>query len=303
MTTCPFCGRPQEENHQCESLGKDSVLIDLDDAASIELDFSSVEQDDRREHEAEVLSEPPVRRRPDEQDVNEEEDRVAFKSIVNRAWNAAGDFRETYWSALVVVVVTLVLLGLFVRLVYFSWFSDSNEVVRITGFVVLSFLEASITISLFLGLTSTCVEVLEGFSVRSSSTFGFILHGPLALITGLICLAVVALGFVLLLVPGVYLGAILAFASFLVLERNLYPLRAIRTSAALTHRHWKTVIPLIWLSAFVICGGFVPFVLVRIFFDLNQWWVYFLVIPIFWTLPFGFFLFGESYRRIAAEGV
>jgi len=165
------------------------------------------------------------------------------------------------------------------------------------------FLEASITISLFLGLTSTCVEVLEGFSVRSSSTFGFILHGPLALITGLICLAVVALGFVLLLVPGVYLGAILAFASFLVLERNLYPLRAIRTSAALTHRHWKTVIPLIWLSAFVICGGFVPFVLVRIFFDLNQWWVYFLVIPIFWTLPFGFFLFGESYRRIAAEGV
>ncbi len=77
------------------------------------------------------------------------------------------------------------------------------------------------------------------------------------ILANLIVVALVILGFVMLIVPGVIVLCRLAFVSFLVMDKNMEPMKAIEKSWQMTRGHGWTIFGMLILSFFIIIAGFI----------------------------------------------
>ncbi len=94
--------------------------------------------------------------------------------------------------------------------------------------------------------------------------------------------ALVILGVLALIVPGVIVALAASFAGYLVVERGRTPIRAIKESFALTKGHRMTLFVLTVLSALVNIAGFCA-----------------LLVGMLVTIPVTTLAFAHMYRRIA----
>jgi len=139
----------------------------------------------------------------------------------------------------------LFLIGLFILTTVIS---------GITGFVadevgtggvglVLNVLDFSIQIILGMGMTLILLRVYD----RVETDYTDLLE-PLHLfwkylVMTILVLVVVLIGFVFFVIPGVIAGIALAFASYLIIDRNLGPVDAMKESLTITHGHrWNLFI-------------------------------------------------------------
>jgi uncharacterized membrane protein len=133
----------------------------------------------------------------------------------------------------------------------FGWKSTKNNFWALAGLFILVFMLSSGT-GLFPGL-SFVISILGGISILTAaldiyagkkvaveglfSKYKFILQ---YLTASLLYLAVVFIGLVLLIVPGIYLMLRFQFYKFLVVDKGLEPIEALRESARVTRGHiWQ----------------------------------------------------------------
>ncbi len=119
--------------------------------------------------------------------------------------------------------------------------------------------------------SATATDVLSGFSIA----------GPLIGVY-LLMVLLTALGFVLLILPGIYLAIAYSLATPLVIERGLGVWEALETSRKAITNHWFKVFGLGLLASLAAGLGIVVT----------------LGIGVVWAMPFFFMVYGVLYNRI-----
>ena len=151
-----------------------------------------------------------------------------------------------------------------------------------------------IMFSMVLGFGSILIQApmvagLEMIGVRRSvdlpisvkSVFNYFKYFlPLAL-TWLIMSILVMLGFLLLVIPGIYLAVATFFALQLVADRQLGPWQAIKTSIKATTHNWFPIFLILLALSLIMAVSCIP-----------------LGIGLIWTLPLLFIAKGILYRNI-----
>jgi len=79
-------------------------------------------------------------------------------------------------------------------------------------------------------------------------------------LANLIVTALVIMGFVMLIIPGIIFACRLAFVSYLVMDKNLDPMKAVEKSWQMTKGHGWTIFFMAITSVFLIIFGIVAFI-------------------------------------------
>ena len=76
-------------------------------------------------------------------------------------------------------------------------------------------------------------------------------------LANLIVVALVIIGFVMLIIPGIIIACRLAFVPYLVMDKDLEPMRAVEKSWQMTKGHGWTIFFMAIISFFLIIGGLI----------------------------------------------
>ena len=79
-------------------------------------------------------------------------------------------------------------------------------------------------------------------------------------LANLIVTALVMIGFVMLIIPGIIILCRLSFVSFLVMDKNLDPMKAVEKSWQMTRGHGWTIFVMGVISIFVFIAGVIVFI-------------------------------------------
>lgn len=147
--------------------------------------------------------------------------------------------------------------------------------------IIMSVLPLFITTPLFIGLYFMGVRRASNGPIAVGQIFQYF-GRMLPLVLGMFLLyLLLALGFILLVLPGIYLMVAYAFALPLMADKGLSPWQALEISRkAVTHR---------WFSFFA-------FLILTLLIYLIS--IVFLFIPLIWTFPWLMIAFGITYRNL-----
>ena len=79
-------------------------------------------------------------------------------------------------------------------------------------------------------------------------------------LANLIVVALVILGFVMLIIPGIIIACRLAFVSYLVMDKNMEAMKAVEKSWQMTKGHGWTIFGMAIISFFLFIGGLIVFI-------------------------------------------
>lgn len=79
-------------------------------------------------------------------------------------------------------------------------------------------------------------------------------------LANLIVVALVIIGFVMLIIPGIIIACRLAFVPYLVMDKDLEPMRAVEKSWQMTKGHGWTIFFMAILSFFIAIAGLIVFI-------------------------------------------
>lgn len=202
---------------------------------------------------------------------------IDIGGILREAWEKTAGFKGTFWIA--VLVMAAVLLGIGIGLGIVNWILEK---IGIEFFNVVSqIIQLAITMPMaggliILGIRRSADGPLDAKTVVSY--FHLIL--PMLGMTLLMYL-LVAVGLVLLILPGIYLAVAYMLALPVLIDKNLGPWEALEASRkAITHRWWE-------LFALQLVLGLI-----------NLATVLTLGIGLIWTYPMTIIALGIVYRRI-----
>jgi uncharacterized membrane protein len=80
------------------------------------------------------------------------------------------------------------------------------------------------------------------------------------ILANLIVTALVIIGFVMLIIPGIIIACRLVFVSYLVMDKNLEPMKAVEKSWQMTKGHGWTIFFMAIISFFLVIGGIIVFI-------------------------------------------
>ena len=128
---------------------------------------------------------------------------------------------------------------------------DPNPIISIVGTVL--------TWGLLLGLTRMALVAHDGgkprFDMLFKESWNVLWRYALAMIASII---IVLIGFVLLIVPGIIAQVMLSLVVFLVLEKNMMPIQALKESRRMTQgKRWDLFLFLLVACVFNIIGALI----------------------------------------------
>ncbi len=80
------------------------------------------------------------------------------------------------------------------------------------------------------------------------------------ILANLIVVALVILGFIMLIIPGIIIACRLAFVSYLVMDKNMEAMKAVEKSWQMTKGHGWTIFGMAIISFFLFIGGLIVFI-------------------------------------------
>ncbi len=120
-----------------------------------------------------------------------------------------------------------------------------------------------------------------GLPISFSMAFSYFSRIIPLVITSILQMIFIVIGFFLLIIPGIYLSLAYLFAVPLVVEKNLGPWQALETSRkAVTHR-WFSIFGFFIVIGLMMLASMIP-----------------LGIGLIWTLPMGTVVYAVLYRTI-----
>jgi hypothetical protein len=197
--------------------------------------------------------------------------------IMREAWDLVPGFKAPFWGATVLIYLVFLVIAIVGGLIG-GGLGDGQpplwlQIVNGLAGIVLS--------PLFVGLIAMATRHACGMPVSFSLAFRYIRRAPVIIGAALLVTLLTYVGFLLLLIPGIYLAFAYGMTLPLVAFNDLGIWRAMETSRrAITH-HWF--------------GFFGLYFAVSILVTLSA---LLLLIPLIWTLPWAMLVFGVAYRRM-----
>ncbi len=270
FSTCPKCGSDQIEGVECQACGifitkyletqKKKADEELDNPyatpeASLDKDFISKEGQGSLEGALNGDYE------------------LSLREIFREAWDRVGGVKGQFWLSLLFYIVAAIVLGAVIAGV-------SALIDPMVGSILSSFITFFLY-PILAGITLLGIHCAVGAPIKASSVLGHYKKiMPLALLgfgTGLLTM----LGFILLVIPGIYLMIAYMHAMSLMIDRNMGVWEAMETSRKAIGKHWFQVFGIYFVLWLVMILASIP-----------------MMIGLIWAIPMTFIVHGIVYKKI-----
>lgn len=187
----------------------------------------------------------------------------------------------------------VILLTLLASNVVFEIPSYSNELFQIPGYsgetnpsilIVLNILSSLLQLILELGIVGIVLKMLDTQPVKYADLFSFYPQLGQMLIASFISVIAVVVGFIFLIIPGIYIALRLSQAAYLIVDHKLSGIEAIKTSWRITRGY---TLQLLWLSLLLVIINVLGAIAV--------------LVGLLVTIPISLIAMGYAYRIMAAH--
>jgi hypothetical protein len=216
---------------------------------------------------------------------------VAMLETLGEAWRGLKGFKlkchiaTAIWFVVYLVAVMLSLPILF-GLVALDVSEDTASIIS----SLLQVIAIAATMPMMVGITIMGIRHSQDKSVSAGSIFNYFHRVPTAILWYFLMTLMIMLGFVLLILPGIYLSCAYMFSLPLIVEKDMGAWRALEVSRKAVTRIWFRATGFLLLIMLLITLGMIP-----------------LGIPLIWIVPWVtlayamlyFKLFGAEARTLA----
>ena len=210
----------------------------------------------------------------------------SISAVLTQAKDNMQGNKGLIWSALAFFVVVSIMFQMISQ--YFLGASNPTLAMAmhaappgVGGVVLQNILNMFISTPLGAGLTMMGIKCAAGAEVRWSEVYAYFDKVLVLVGTTLLMLLMIVIGFLLLIIPGIYLSLAYSFAIPLVLDKGMSPWEALETSRKAVSHHWFKVFGLYLVFGLIVVISVIP-----------------LGIGLVWTIPMGLLLKGILYRTI-----
>jgi len=205
-----------------------------------------------------------------------------FGAVLSEAWKKVSGSKGTFFFAFLLYVVVMIVVSLPMELIQQSMIVPAAEPSMIIIFVVVQQLVINlIVLPLAMGLFLLGLRRSVDAPVESTSIFKHYKKAFSLFFTMLLMYLMILIGFVLLIIPGIYLMIAYFMAMPLVVEKGLSPWQALEVSRkTITHR-WFSVFFFSIVMTLILIISMIP-----------------LGIGVIWTAPMMMIAYGIMYRNM-----
>lgn len=213
-------------------------------------------------------------------------------TVISEAWNRVSGTKWKFQLALIIYFILYIGISLALRFIFHSIGYDAElpvdlqempEQVKVlmASTAIESILLPVLSAPLWVGVGMMGIKRAVDGTVTSKDVLSYYRYFfPLA-ITFVIMYVLMILGFVLLVIPGIYLAVAYSMSLYLVVDKKLSPWQALETSRKAVTKRWFALFGLyVVLSIFNLIGA-IP-----------------LGIGLIWTIPLFMIAFGIAYRNM-----
>ncbi|GIZ11274.1 DUF975 family protein [Pseudomonas sp. NCCP-436] len=180
----------------------------------------------------------------------------------------------------VMFVATLIFGGIFGIFGIFGVISE-NPFAALIGELLISLLASALAYPFMAGINMVGIRRAADQPLSFNEIFSHFGRTVPLVITALVMMALIYIGMILLLIPGLYLAVAYLLAIPLVVERGLSPWQALETSRKAISQHWFKVFGLFLLLSLILMLSAIP-----------------LGIGLIWSIPLLTVAMGVLYRTI-----
>jgi uncharacterized membrane protein YesL len=199
--------------------------------------------------------------------------------VMDEAWRLVKGMKASFWGAAVLVGMIYLVVdagcGLVLGMVITT--EEPNLLVK----TIHSSIVAAVMTPLTIGLQMMCVRRALDVPISFSMAFGYFSKTGAALLGALLVMLLTYLGFLLLVIPGIYLVVGYMMWTQLLCDQELSVWEAMETSRKAIHHRWWSVFGLSLLVGLLTSLSALG-----------------LLIPLIWTIPWAMMVTGVLYKRI-----
>jgi hypothetical protein len=172
--------------------------------------------------------------------------RISVGEILGQAWRSVKGFKLVCHIALTIYVVVAILAGI-VSIPVVIMLTATGADQSVTGVVasVIQTLASIATIPMFFGIHIMGIRHLAGKPVSVGSVFQFFYKIPRLFLCYLLVSFMIFIGFLLLILPGIYLSVAYMYALPLVVEKDLPAWQAMEISRKAIGKNWFSMFGLL----------------------------------------------------------
>lgn len=200
--------------------------------------------------------------------------------VIKEAWQRTSGLKGSVFAAGIIIIVALIAVTAACMLALnFIPFLDEGLISLLTTGI--SFIITIFSYPFFAGIIMMGIHRAVDAPVSYKMAFSYFSY-TLAIIIASLCMSIlITLGFVLLVIPGIYLSIAYMFTLPLIIDKNMDFWQAMETSRKATTQHWFKLFFTVMLMGIIYMLSAIP-----------------LGLGLIWTIPMFIALQGVLYRRI-----
>jgi len=194
------------------------------------------------------------------------------EEVLKDAWRLTNGFKLTFWAAAIVVFVVMGILMVVLAAV--------TKDLGMAGSFLMQVVSNAVGFVVSVGITMLAVRRAGGLPVTIGHAFSYFDRWMPAIVAGILVGLFSAIGYMLLILPGIYLTVAYYMTISLIGDRKMGPWEAMETSRkAVTKKWFKCFLTGLAALILTMVSGI-------------------LIIPLFWTVPWFMMVSAVCYRRI-----
>lgn len=198
--------------------------------------------------------------------------------IFKQSWATLEGLKTPFWLGALIVIAISIAFELIANLILGLEFGSEEFGLRE---LIKQILSTFLIMPLGIGLYMIALRHSLGKSSKASHVFNYYDKAPALFLTSFLYYVLVALGLVLLIIPGIYLIVAFSFSYFLIVDKNMTPIEALKTSQKVVHKKWFN------MAGFILLAMIITVIAAMA-----------LLIGLIWALPMVTLAYGILYRDI-----
>ncbi|WP_226664417.1 DUF975 family protein [Microbulbifer aggregans] len=205
---------------------------------------------------------------------------VAIGNTISEAWQRTGGNKGTVWLGVLLYMLATIAISFIAAMITGQSLTDPSSGGGLAG-IVSNIIVFAATAPLSAGMLMIGIKIARDEQVSGTEVFAhFDKMLPLAIAMVLMYL-LLTLGFLLLILPGIYLAIAYLMMTPLIVDKNMGPWQALETSRKAVTKHWFPIFGfVIVLSLIYMAGGLA------------------LLIGLIWAVPLASIAYGVLYRNM-----
>ncbi len=200
----------------------------------------------------------------------------AIGDLIHEAWNTIDGHKGTIWLGCILYAVVVGVLAAFFEMIGSGSMGQK---------VIFQIVQMAVGMPLAVGLYMMGVKIVAKVPVTPSEVFAYFNQFLRLALAGVLIYALVIIGMIFLILPGIYLAIAYGMALPLIVEKNMQPWEAMETSRkAITH-HWFKIFGLYFVLGLIMIVAAIP-----------------LGIGLIWVFPLMIVAYGVLYTKMFGYG-